>query len=74
MNFENLSKIIDNFIHEIRIIIKLNRFRKIEIINNIMIDKIDYIYYNNNFIRMNFRLLNKRFDYNINILKIKLIN
>ena len=46
MNFKNLNKIINNFIHEIRIIIELNEFKKIEMINNIIINEIDYIYYN----------------------------
>src|SRR5208282_1782811 len=74
MNFEDLSKMIDNFVREVRIIIGLDRFRKVEMTDNVMIDKIDCICCSSSFARANFWSSSKRFDRNANILKTKLIN
>jgi len=54
MNFEDLSKMIDNFVREVRTIVGLDRFGKTETTDNVVIDKIGCICYNSNFARTNF--------------------
>src|SRR5438552_12822923 len=73
-NLKDLCKTINNFVHEMRTIVRLDRLRNTETTNNIVIDKIGCICCSSSLARANFRPPSKRFDYNINILKTELVN
>src|SRR5947207_10489689 len=71
---KDLGKALDNFIRKMGTIVRLNRLRKTETTNNIVIDKIGCICCSSSLARANFRPSSKRFDHNVNILKTELVN
>src|SRR5271154_2368020 len=73
-NLEDLSESLDDFVCKVRTVVRLERLRKTETTDNVMIYEVGCVGRSSCLARTNFRPPSERIDRNTNILETKLIS